>query len=226
MKRPFLTTVFAAALCAAAALASPALRAQAAFDIHLDTSALIANPAGPFYLDFQLNDGSGGGNNDNIAILSSFNFNGGGTLTGVNTFGGAAGNLSSTVTLNDSSFINEFFQPFTPGTSLDFHLVLSTNVDSPTPDLFVFSILDQNTYSLPTTAASDAFAEITIDGLTPSAIVYAGDVAGGGIAINAPAVTAVPELSAVALLLGAAVLGFAYSWRRFTRSSRVVTAAS
>ena len=208
---PFIT----AALCAAVALTGPALRAQANFDIHITTSALIGNPAGPFYLDFQLNDGSGLGNNDNTAILSAFNFHGGAALPSVSTFGGAMGNLSSTITLKDSSPFNEIFEAFTPGASFDFHLLLTTKVDSPTPDLFAFSILDSSTFSLPTTAASDAFVEITINGINPTAVAYAGDVAGGGIPIAAPSIVAVPVPSTYGVM-AALTLSAATLWRRRT----------
>jgi len=220
MKIPSFAPLVAVALCAAA-LTGPTLRAQAYYDIHLDTSALIANSAGPFYLDFQLNDGAGLGNNDNTAVLSAFDFHGGAALTDVNAFGGATGDLASTVTLHDSSFLNEFFQSFTPGQSLDFHLTLSTTVDTPTPDLFVFSILDRNTFTIATTAASDALIEITIDGLTPSLQTYAGDVAGGGIALDAPSIAAVPEPATYGLIAAGAFFAAAL-WRR--RALRVASA--
>lgn len=212
----FTPTLRALALaCAAVALASPVLRAQVAFDFHLNTSSLIGHPSGPFYLDFQLNDGSGLGNGNNTATLSLFNFHGGGALPDINTFGGVTGNLSSIVTLTDTSFFNEFFQAFTPGASLDFRFELTTVVDAPTPDLFAFSILDQNLFSLPTFSPADAFVTIDITGPNPLVQAFAGNAtAPGGIGIPTPEVVPVPEPSTYGLIGALALAGFVWMKRR------------
>lgn len=183
-------------------------QASVLYDVSMNTTPLIGHVAGPFALEFQLNDGSGTGDANNTASLSSFTF-GGGTATGNPTLvGGAAGSLSSAVTLTDSSFFNQFIQKFTPGDRLEFQLSLSNNAEGrATPDEFSFAILDHTGTEIPTLAGSlfDVFVSIDI---TPSHLItsFAGDVsrepAGGGAPINisAPQVTPVPESSAWALL--------------------------
>ena len=46
--------------------------------VTLNTSPLVGHTAGPFAMNFQLNDGSGLGDANNTALLSGFVFGGGG----------------------------------------------------------------------------------------------------------------------------------------------------
>ncbi len=48
--------------------------AQILYTVTLDASPLIGNANGPFLLEFQLSDGSGTNDGNNIATLSHFNF--------------------------------------------------------------------------------------------------------------------------------------------------------
>src|SRR5690349_14032044 len=124
----------------------------------MSTSPLVGNPAGPFSLDFQLNDGSAAGDGNNTAVLSGFFFGSGASLGSASVAGGASGDLGSSVTLTDSGFLNEFTQGFTPGATLQFLLNLSTNVDAgDTPDQFSFAILDSSGAQLPTLSFFDVF---------------------------------------------------------------------
>jgi hypothetical protein len=214
-----------------ALFASSLAHAQSFFDVRLNTSALIGHPAGPFYLDFQLNDGTGLGNGNNTATLSQFNFGGGSLLGAATSFGGATGSLASSVTLTDTSFFNEFFQGFTPGSSLSFRLSLTNNVNPPTPDLFAFSILDADLFNIRTFSPgnSDALVLVNITGPNLVANAYAGNGApdqtgATSIALAAPSVTPVPEPSAYGLM-GAALVG-ATAWRRrqISRSRAAVRA--
>ncbi len=112
-------------------LAIAAVPASANPDLNLtvtvDTSSLVGNAGGPFSLDFQLIDGSGIGDGNNSALLTNFNFGGGaalGTPTW-NDFGGSgvSGDLGSSVSLTDSDLpLDEFYQEFTPGSSLTFNM--------------------------------------------------------------------------------------------------------
>ena len=164
------------ALMAAAAAATVTVRANSYYSVFVDTSELVGSLAGPFSLDFQLNDGSGWGDGNNTAALSNFKFGGGSAVSGATTSGGASGDLISGITITDSnSTLNEFYQGFLPGNWLSFNLSLSTNLDlDGTPDLFSFAILDGNLMNLATQSfGSDNFLEINIDSLTPSVATFA-----------------------------------------------------
>ena len=133
--------------------------------VNLDTSPLINSSAGPFALDFVLNNGNGDLNNTTIAI-SDFNFGVGGSagLPGsIFTSDGASGSLSSSVTLTDTQqFFNEFYQEFTPGSSLSFTVDISSSDTGTTPDSFAFTILDSDFYPIPT-LADDQGSLVTVD---------------------------------------------------------------
>lgn len=212
MNMSSLNALRALAIAGALALASAA-QAQIQFQVQLDTSSLITNPAGPFTLDFQLNDGSGTGDANNWATISDFKFGGGSATSGsVWTTGGASGDLGSSVTLNDSDpLFNDFTQGFTPGSWLSFTVSLSTQVDAGgTPDEFSFAILDGNFFNLPTTSlGTDTFVQVAIDSGAPT-ILTASSLDG---AIPSPTVTPVPEASTYGLV-GAALLGLVALKRR------------
>jgi hypothetical protein len=206
------TTAFRAlAVVAALALGSIA-EAQIQFQVKLNTSSLIGNPAGPYSLDFQLNDGSGWGDGNNIASISDFQF-GGGSATGWGTAtGGAMGNLASTITLNDTnSLLNEFYQGFTAGSWLSFTVSLSTQVDAgPTPDRFSFAILDNSLMNLATQSlGTDTFIEVDINSGNPTVFAFGS----ADQTIGAPTVTPVPEASTYGLA-GVALLGLVALKRR------------
>ena len=193
--------VFCTSLLASASVCDAAFL----FNVSLDTSPLIGHPAAPFSLDFQLNDGSATGDRNNTAFLSNFQFgNGGMAGPGSPTLiGGAAGNLSSTVTLQDTRFLNEFFQPFTPGTLLCFDVNLTTNLDnSPTPDQFSFAILDGSGIEIPTEGLGDAFLKVNINSANPAIQTFSTDLSRTDIAVDAPALNAcVPEPATCGLLM-------------------------
>lgn len=203
------------------------IQAGVIYNISMTTAALIGHPAGPFSLEFQLNDGSGTGDANNTAVLSSFLFGGGNASGGPTLTGGASGSLSTSVNLTDSNFFNQFIQGFTPGSSLKFQLSLTTNVDSGgIPDQFSFSILDKTGTEIPTLAPSffDVFVQIDINPLNPMVQTFASDTsrspAGGGgpIAIAASiAAPAVPEANTM-VLVSSALAGLCVWRRRYSKT--------
>jgi hypothetical protein len=187
------------------------------FHVTTDTTGLIGHPAGPFYLDFELTDGSGALDSNNTAVLSHFQFGGGAPDGSPDLTGGAGGDLSSTVTLTDSSFFNALVQPFTPGTTLDFDAALSTNLDTgPTPDEFAFKILDCMGTEIPTTGLGNSLLLVKINSHWPDLQTFASDPlqgpACGGDPFDPQIVTtaaAVPEPGAMAMFMSAGVCGSA-----------------
>jgi hypothetical protein len=180
--------------------------------VSMDTSALVGNPAAPFYLDFQFNDGSATSDGNNTVTVSGFNVAGVGAAV---PSGGGTGDLGSSIVLTDSGFFNEVFQQFTPASTLQFQVTLTTNVDpGPTPDEFSFGILwGSSLFDIATTSSNSAF--LTVDITSPLTIVSSASDpsqplgSGPGVTIAAPSiglpVTSVPE--PVTLCLSGIALG-------------------
>ena len=78
-------------LAAVLVVMSGLVHADTLVTVTVDTSQLIAHPAGPFYVAFQLTDGSGAGNSSTTAILSNFHLSGGSPSGGPALTGGASG---------------------------------------------------------------------------------------------------------------------------------------
>src|SRR5690606_34544726 len=106
---------FVALLAGAALVAAPEPAAAAPIDVivTLDTTMLVGHPAGPFALDFQLNQGFPE-TVSNTAVLSDFDFGGGAASGTPSIFGGASGDLATSVVLTDTDPFNIFTQGFTP----------------------------------------------------------------------------------------------------------------
>jgi hypothetical protein len=177
--------------------------------VTLDTAPLSGDTAGPFSLVFQLTDGSGTGDGNNTVTLSDFVFGTGGPSGAPTTFGDVSGDVGSSVTLVDTSFLNYFIQPFIPGTTLGFTIAMTNNVDAGgIPDGFAFSISDNTGQNIPTQAGpfADMFISIAFDSSNPTVTAFASDTtrspAGGGgpIDLGAPIVQAVPEPNGIGLL--------------------------
>src|SRR5262245_26936807 len=103
--------------------------ADVIFDVTLDTRPLIGNAAQPFFVNFQLNDGTGEGDANNSVAISNFAFGGGEPVGPAILFGGAVGNLAGIVRISDTNFTNLLIQEFVPGDSFSFTVRLTTNVD-------------------------------------------------------------------------------------------------
>jgi PEP-CTERM motif len=201
-----------ATIVAVGSLLSGAASATAApliFQVTVNTAPLVGSASGPFALDFQLIDGSGLSNGNNTATISNFSFTGAGAgATGSATLaGGASGSLASTVSLTDSSFLNELFQGFTAGSSLSFRVTLTTNVEAgPTPDAFSFAVLDRNLLNIPTNGLGDALLVVDIRSATLglSDVRTFGSTSPAGVSVTVSA-AAVPE-PVTLLLLGTGVI--------------------
>ncbi len=217
MNKQRLTTTVGVLASACALLNASAIQA-AQYHVDVNTSPLIGNINGPFYLDFQLNFGSGSGNS---ATINNFTYSSGAS-TGVPTlFGTASGDLSSSASLwaDGTNPFNEIFQGFTPGSSLGFNISLSSNPTGVTPDVLAFAILDSSTFQIPTTdplGLSLAQWDITGTGISVNAFSgTTGSTSVGGFTTFSPitvdysgvtvTITAVPEASTS--MVGFAALG-------------------
>jgi len=189
----------------------PLASASIIFNVSLDTSPLIGDPAAPFALEFQFNDGSGLGDGNNTLVLDNFSFGAGGAAVDPpSNVGGVSGSVGTSVSFVDNEFFNQFIQPFTPGDLLTFRVSLSTNVDAGgTPDEFSFAILDSSFTEIPTLGGFDSLLVLDVDSANPTPQVFASDTsrftAGGGpIALSAPVIgadNAVPEPSDIGFCL-------------------------
>jgi len=212
-------------LCLAWAMGPRACQADVTFQVQVNTAPLIGHPAAPFAINFQLNDGSGTNDGNNTATISGFTFGGGGPAGVPILTGGASGDLSSVVTLTDSTFFNDFVQDFTPGASLAFTVDLTTNTDAgPTPDLFSFAILDGSGFEIPTTSPIGGFVIVDITGPNPTIQSYSSDATtpvppGDPVDIPAPTITVanttpIPEPSSALVFLATLLaVPACYAWR-------------
>ena len=210
-------TTFAAAICAGllALSAAPATASSINFHVQVNTAPLVGSASAPFALDFQL---IGGNPLGNTATISNFTFGGGAATTAPtppNYTGLAAGSLTGTVTLGDdpANFFNEFFQGFTPGSTLGFDVLLTANVNTPTADGFSFAILDSALANIQTTNPDDVLLLVSIG--SPNLGMSDVQLFRGAGAFSAVTVTAspIPEPASV-LLVGVGLVGVAVRRRR------------
>ena len=174
--------------------------------VNLDTSALSR----PFELAFVFTDGSGAGDANNTVTLSNFLFGVGGSPGTVDpslSFGGESGDLTSGVSLIDSSFLNIFASSFTPGSLLSFDFGLTTNVDGGgTPDQFSLAILQSDGTVVHTEDPSGANSLLTVnlDSARPAFSVFASDLTPAPIVAESAAAPEPASLPLVAIgLVGA-----------------------
>jgi len=194
-------------LCAAGITLFSAATTQAAvtFNVNINTAVLTSSASAPFSLNFQLNNAGGG--LTNTATISNFTF-GGGSFTGLTTTTGMViGNLGTTVTLTSDPLnpFNDFFQGFTPGSSLGFDVTLDTNVNSPT-DVFTVGILDSALANITTDGLGNSLVQVDLSSSAPAVLFSNGTGAFAGVA-------AAPEPSR-AMLIFAGVGAAAFRRRR------------
>jgi hypothetical protein len=219
-------TFFAAAI---ALLNAPALRAQTlAFNVNLNTATLNSQDSAntPFYLDFQLNYGSG--QPTSTVTLSNFQFTGGSASGSPTLIGTASGSLSSgaSLTASSSSDLNELYQQFSAATTdIKFTATVSENGSGGTPTEFTAAILD-NSLGFPAqlyTTAPDQESLVTLDLSSSATLGSVGGFTSISSADTNTAVTgvgatiSVPEPSTTAAILGGAALMLAFYARRSRR---------
>ncbi len=194
-------------------LAGHAARADQVWNVSLDTSKLSSDYTGPFALDFELVGSSG-----NTVTISNLAFGAGSPGPGSAFLtGGASGDLSSTVTLTDStSFFSDFNQQFTPGSTLTF--AMDSTLVPPSSGGFadsfsmvIFSGYDPvNGYNpstgaggtpIPTTdpTGNDTFLNFNIDG-PGSTTVSSYPSASGDITIIVTPAGAIPEPTSILMM--------------------------
>jgi hypothetical protein len=186
-------------------------RADLIDNVTVDTSGLPSSPGSEIV--FFLTDGSATGDDNNTATLTGFGFGGGsaGAVDIANTGGGVTGDMTSGVSITDSSFGNTLAQFFAAGTSLSFLLDLTTNVDAgPTPDQFGFAILDPTGNPIPTSdpTGDDNLLVVNIDSSSPGITSYS-DL----VTVTPVGAVATPEPSSV-LVLAICLFGLLLAYRR------------
>ena len=180
--------------------------AASIFHVTVNTSSLIGSSSAPFALDFQFNNGTT--LNNNTAVVNNFTYSGGGATGSATALGGATGNIASSVVFNNSSAFQELFQTFNPGSTLGFDVNLATFLDGPTPDAFVFAILDKNLGNIPTTGLGDSLLLVNVNSANPAKQTFAGIGAFATVTVFAT-----PEPASYLLLLIAAVPLFVFARR-------------
>jgi hypothetical protein len=140
--------------CLAALLQAASNAETATLQVRINTTSLINHVAGPFSLAFVLTDGSGIQDGKSTATISNLNFGSGGPLGSSVSFGGATGDLRTSVTITNTSVLNVFSESFSPGKEVSFDLLLSGGrpVIDAFPSRLAIFILDRSGTPLPTLA--------------------------------------------------------------------------
>jgi hypothetical protein len=216
-------------LLALALFAAHAASADSIYTFTMDTMPLVGN--GPFALDLQFLDGSGTGDNNNTVTLTNFGLGGGSPSGSGTATGGASGSLASGVTLQDTSFFNEYYENFTPGTLLSFTIDTTNVLDAGgAPDLFTVAILDSGLNELPTNGPASEFLDVSLAGGANAQVSTYGSAPGSEFSLAGPIVqlqspSPVPEPSSfgelIAVLLAAGVGHTVFKPRRLGAKDKI-----
>jgi hypothetical protein len=173
--------------------------ADVIYFVTVDTTA-IGGTAGN--IDFQFNPG-GPSTQAAFASISLFSSSGG-TLTGApSTIGDVTGTLPANVTIANTSTLNDYFQPFTFGTSFQFQLLLggpainSPNGTSTSGSSFALSLLNSLGDAAFLTTDPNGFAGIANVALNGhvSTTVFPSNANGGPPVVTFTTTSVVPEPS-------------------------------
>jgi hypothetical protein len=172
----------------------------------MDTSPLQGHAQAPFFLDFQLVDGTGAGDGNTSVTVRDFEWHGG-SWDGPPAF-----------TIEDTVFFGEIVERFEPGPALSFTVAMTTNADAgPTPDRFTLALLDENLAEVPTLGPGSEFVGVDISSRWPVVEAYGSNPLQTSIRIPTPLVVVIPEapggaLAAVVFFGGAFWLRRRGSW--------------
>jgi hypothetical protein len=197
LNRAFSLGILLGFTLAGASLWAASISTDGSFNVSLDTSALAGTTE---TLAFSLTEGDA--IFENTVTLSDFDF-GGGSPSGTPSYvgSGVSGDLASTVTLEDTDFLELFSQTFEVGSSLSFHLETTNSFEGGAPDGFAMYLCDASfdtCYSDNLNTGALLTLNLTGIPLTTSDFTVNGASAQG---LTAPAVT--PEPRSLALLLAA-----------------------
>lgn len=179
--------------------------ADAIYDVRVDTSSLTS----PTVANFNLF--SNGAVSGNTATITNITFGGGSAGTGCPaTFQsctvGATGDLSTSIVLNDSAGFSQFFENFSPGSTLSFVLDLTTNAPpiDPTlfPDAFGFTLFDSNGNLLPGADSTGDYLAISIDSANPTIVSQVPGVTLSSAAVPEPDTLALLAIGCIPLFSG------------------------
>jgi hypothetical protein len=182
-------------LCCALTLSvGPALAqttTQTLYHVSINTSQLAKHDAAPFSLHFALADGSGNADGNASVLLTNFNFGINGDFNSDPSLdGGAAGDLSSAVILQDTQPENVFTGGFIPGDKLTFDVYATLSLDTNgNPDAFEFAITDSAGERLPTVDVNNNNTLVrltTADGSTINVEAYSTDPSQDPFAASPP----------------------------------------
>ncbi len=221
--KAYINTTAASLGLALALIGASDLKANLNFRVDIDTASLAGAANGPFFLDFQLNEGSG--SLTNAVTLSDFVFDGGSATGTASTWGNASGSLSNNIWLSDdpTSPFNEIFQGFSAGTTgIHFEASITQQIPGATPDGFFVSILDsENNFPQIDTDAPDGVSLVALNINSSNTISDLGAYSSTSpLGVVASVGTPVPEASTMGMVFGGFALGLA-GLRRFGRRSRV-----
>jgi hypothetical protein len=180
------------------------VRASVVYLVTVDTSAINGVSGN---LDFQFNPG-GPSSQSATASLLSFS-SAGGVLGGApDITGDVTGALPGTVTIGNTTAFNDYFQPFTFGTSFQFQLLLdgpainTPNGTATSGSTFGLSLFDAAGTSVFLTTNSDGFvatADVNLDGSVTTS-TFPSTVAGGPPVVTFSNPPGVPEPSTFTFL--------------------------
>ncbi len=199
-----------AAMCLIWAAVPRSARAQADFDVNIDTSGLAGQSGSELFVELT-GGGSDSGPGYNTATLGNFVLGGGsaGSVDAANEIGNVSGDIGSTVSINDQgSPLNLFAQFLTPGSDLSFQLNVTGNVNTgAVPDGLYAFLYDPSGNPIDTTSdpsGFDSLLAVNFTSATPTVSNYDTNL----VSVTAASAAAAPEIDpssafgAVTLLAG------------------------